>query len=149
MCAPSLERPCMEHMQYLVVRSHNAEGQPHHHPMERADDMEFEHMSGHALMATCPPYSHVMGKPGDPYPHQMPDLPKIDLMKLLEASSRLPTSDSEVTPVRAWMMILQNERRHLMTKRDFEMVQADLLTKVRCYGYVFFLFSCLIADNSD
>ena len=30
----------MEHMQYLLVRSHNAENQPFHHPMEPADDAE-------------------------------------------------------------------------------------------------------------
>lgn len=131
----TLERPCMNHMQYLVVRSHNAEGQPHHHPMERPDDMDFDHMSGHALMATCPPMAHVMNTPGDPYPHKMPSVARPDLLKLLDASSRLPTDGGEITPVQAWMMVLQDDRLQSMSQRDIEMVQANLLTKVRCYGF--------------
>ncbi|KAG8629005.1 hypothetical protein KVT40_002870 [Elsinoe batatas] len=132
----ALERPCMDHMQYLVVRSHNAEGQPFHHPMERADDMEHEHMCGHALMATCPPFTHVMEKPGEPYPHQMPqDITKPDLSRLLQLSATLPMEGGEVTPVRAWMTILQSERLHQMTAADFAFVQADLLGRVRCYGF--------------
>ncbi|TKX24234.1 transcription factor-like protein 12 [Elsinoe australis] len=143
----ALERPCMEHMQYLVVRSHNADGQPFHHPMERADDIEHDHMSGHALMATCPPYSHVMEKPGEPYPHQMPQgMSKPDLRRLLELSARLPTEGGEITPVRAWMQIQSNERCSQMTKQDFELVQADLLSKVRCYGFGAVLEEFEVAD---
>lgn len=134
-CAYSLERPCMDHMQYLVVRSHNAEGQPHHHPMERPDDMEYEHMSGHALMASCPPMSHVMDKPGEPYPHQMPDLQKSALLKLLHTSARLPGMEGgEITPVVAWMQIMRDPRVHFMSAQDLELITADLLNKVRCYG---------------
>lgn len=132
----AMEKPCMSHQQYLVVRSHNPDGQPHHHPMERADDMEFDHMSGHALMATCPPMSHVMEKPGEPYPHQMPDMSKSALMKLLESSAMLPGMEGgEVTPVRAWMMIIQDERVHGFNQHDFELLTTDLLGKVRCYGF--------------
>lgn len=138
----------MEHMQYLVVRSHNADGQPFHHPMERADDIEHDHMSGHALMATCPPYSHVMEKPGEPYPHQMPQgMSKPDLRRLLELSARLPTEGGEITPVRAWMQIQSNERCSQMTKQDFELVQADLLSKVRCYGYVLLMTPSFHSSN--
>jgi len=127
----------MSHQQYLVVRSHNPDGQPHHHPMERADDMEYDHMSGHALMATCPPMSHVMDKPGEPYPHKMPEMSRSALMKLLETSAQLPGMDiSEVTPVRAWMMIIRDERVVAFDQHDFEMLTTDLLGKVRCYGYV-------------
>lgn len=122
-------------MQYLVVRSHNPDGQPFHHPMENQDDMEYDHMSGHALMATCPPHSHIMDKPGEAYPHQMPDVPKPDLMKLLSLSSRLPGMEGgEVTPVMAWVAILKSARLRELTKRDFEMLKTDLLSKVRCYG---------------
>jgi len=125
----------MEHMQYLVVRSHNPEGKPFNHPMERPDDAEHEHMCGHALMATCPPASHVADKPDEPYPHQMPNLKTPDLMKLLDLSSQLPMEvEGEITPVMAWMMILRNQRVHEMDGRDFELVKADLAGKVRCYG---------------
>ena len=125
----------MDHMQYLVVRSHNPEGQPFHHPMERADDADYDHMCGHALMATCPPASHIMTKPGEPYPHKMPNLKMPDLMKLLDLSSQLPL-DGEITPVMAWMVVLRNSRVAEMTAQDFELVKTDLAAKVRCYGYV-------------
>lgn len=128
------EKPCLSHKQYLVVRSHNPEGQPQHHPMERPDDMEYDHMSGHALMATCPPMSHIMDKPGEPYPHQMPDLSKSALMKLLEMSAQIDVEDGEITPVRAWWMIIHDERVYSWTKRDFDLLKVDLLNKVRCYG---------------
>ncbi|GAB7342651.1 hypothetical protein MBLNU457_g0809t1 [Dothideomycetes sp. NU457] len=106
--------------------------------MERPDDMEYDHMSGHALMATCPPMSHIMDKPGEPYPHQMPDMSKSALMKLLESSAQLPGIEGgEVTPVRAWWMIIHDERVFGFNKRDFELLKLDLLAKVRCYGYVF------------
>ncbi|KAL2030319.1 hypothetical protein VTO58DRAFT_107673 [Aureobasidium pullulans] len=130
----TLERPCMDHMQYLVVRSHNPEGQPFHHPMERPDDTEYDHMCGHALMATCPPPSHIMNKPGDPYGHRMPDLKAPDLMKLLDLSAQLPL-EGELTPVMAWLLLLQNSRVSEMTAQDFELVKADLAGKVRCYGF--------------
>lgn len=120
-------------MQYLVVRSHNPEGQPFHHPMERPDDTEYDHMCGHALMATCPPPSHIMNKPGDPYGHRMPDLKAPDLMKLLDLSAQLPL-EGELTPVMAWLLLLQNSRVSEMTAQDFELVKADLAGKVRCYG---------------
>jgi hypothetical protein len=125
----------MDHMQYLVVRSHNPDGQPHHHPMERPDDTEYEHMSGHALMASCPPASHIMHKPGEAYGHRMPDMKTPDLIKLLDLSAQLPL-EGELTPVMAWMMLLRNSRVGEMTAHDFELVKADLAGKVRCYGYV-------------
>lgn len=130
----TLERPCMGHMQYLVVRSHNPDGQPHHHPMERPDDVEYEHMSGHALMASCPPASHIMHSPGEPYGHKMPDMKTPDLMKLLDLSAQLPL-EGELTPVMAWMMLLRNSRVAEMTAQDFELVKTDLAGKVRCYGF--------------
>jgi hypothetical protein len=101
--------------------------------MERPDDTEYDHMCGHALMATCPPASHIMNKPGDPYGHRMPDLKAPDLMKLLDLSAQLPL-EGELTPVMAWMLLLQDSRVSQMTAHDFELVKADLAGKVRCYG---------------
>jgi hypothetical protein len=102
--------------------------------MERPDDTEYDHMCGHALMATCPPASHIMNKPGDPYGHRMPDLKAPDLMKLLDLSAQLPL-EGELTPVMAWMLLLQDSRVSQMTAHDFELVKADLAGKVRCYGF--------------
>ena len=47
----------MDHMQFLMVRAHDAD----------------ENISGHALMATAPPDAHIANCPEEKYPHQMPD----------------------------------------------------------------------------
>ncbi|KXT07487.1 hypothetical protein AC578_549 [Pseudocercospora eumusae] len=133
----TLERPCMDHMQYLMVRSYNPDGKEFNHPMEDPDDTEHEHMSGHALMATAAPYSHVMQKPTEKYPHQMPeDLDNPTLVKLLDLSNRLPLDhQGEITPVMAWKLIYLNARVRDLTKFDFERMKTNLATKVRCYGF--------------
>ncbi|KAF7196502.1 AP-1-like transcription factor [Pseudocercospora fuligena] len=133
----TLERPCMDHMQYLMVRSYNPDGKEFNHPMENPDDTEHEHMSGHALMATAAPYSHVMHKPTEKYPHQMPaDLDNPTLIKLLDLSNRLPLDhQGEITPVMAWKLIYLNERVRDLSKFDFERMKTNLATKVRCYGF--------------
>lgn len=107
----------MDHMQFLMVRAHDAE----------------ETISGHALMATAPPESHIASNPQENYPHQMPDIAMPDLMKLLDLSNRLPL-DGEITPIMAWAMILQDPRFAELTKGDVELIKGDLLAKVRCYG---------------
>ncbi|KAF2681840.1 hypothetical protein K458DRAFT_420221 [Lentithecium fluviatile CBS 122367] len=114
----TLERPCMDHIQFLMVRAHDAE----------------ELVSGHALMATCPPESHIANHPEENYPHQMPDIAMPDLMKLLDLSNRLPL-DGEITPIMAWAMILQHPRLGELTKEDLEAIKEDLLAKIRCYGF--------------
>ena len=125
----------MEHMQYLVVRSHNSDEQSFHHPIESLDDREYEHMSGHALMATCPPYEHVKQRPNEPWPFKMPELEMPDLTKLLDLSSRLPLNhDGEITPIMAWTMIYRHPRVAELNTQDFERIKANLSGKVRCYG---------------
>lgn len=113
-----LERPCMDHMQFLMVRAHDAE----------------ETISGHALMATAPPDSHIATCPQDKYPHQMPDIATPDLMKLLDLSARLPL-DGEITPIMAWAMILQDERFRELSKENIMLIKEELVAKVRCYGF--------------
>ncbi|CAI6332186.1 unnamed protein product [Periconia digitata] len=114
----TLERPCMDHMQFLMVRAHD-------------DD---ETISGHALMATAPPESHIAKCPHEEYPHQMPDIAMPDLMKLLDLSNRLPL-DGEITPIMAWVIILQDPKMAQLTKEDLELIKGDLVAKVRCYGF--------------
>ncbi|KAF2808621.1 uncharacterized protein BDZ99DRAFT_446221 [Mytilinidion resinicola] len=114
----TLERPCMDHMQMLMVRASDSD----------AD------VSGHALMATCPPESHIVSTPNDPYPHRMPDITMPDLLKLLDLSNRLPL-DGEITPIMAWAMIMKHERFFEITREEFEAIKGDLLAKVRCYGF--------------
>lgn len=126
----------MDHMQYLMVRSHNPDHQPFHHPLENADDADHVHMSGHALMATGPPLSQLMEKPAEKYPHQMPqDLDNSSLVKLMQLSSRLPLDrEGEITPVMAWSMIYGSDRVTDLDAPDIERIKQDLSTKVRCYG---------------
>ncbi|KAB2577783.1 Basic-leucine zipper (bZIP) transcription factor [Lasiodiplodia theobromae] len=115
----TLEKPCMEHMQFLLVR---------------AEDNEAD-VSGHALMQTCPPHSHIAQHPEEKYPHKMLDVSQPDLMKLLDLSHRLPTMEGEITPVMAWVSIIQDQRFSELAKEDIEAVKGDLLAKVRCYGF--------------
>ncbi|KAF2035837.1 hypothetical protein EK21DRAFT_53662 [Setomelanomma holmii] len=114
----TLERPCMDHMQFLMVRAQDTE----------------ETISGHALMATAPPDSHIANCPQEKYPHQMPDITMPDLMKLLDLSNRLPL-DGEITPIMAWAKIIQDESFKELTKEEIEVIKAELLAKVRCYGF--------------
>ncbi|KAI4609650.1 uncharacterized protein J4E78_004791 [Alternaria triticimaculans] len=114
----TLERPCMDHMQFLMVRANEAD----------------ENISGHALMATAPPDAHITNCPEEKYPHQMPDVKMPDLMKLLDLSNRLPL-DGEITPIMAWAKILQDECFRDLSKEDIELVKKELLAKVRCYGF--------------
>ncbi|KAA6409888.1 MAG: hypothetical protein FRX48_06501 [Lasallia pustulata] len=115
----TLERPCMDHMQFLCVRSHQE-------PQEE--------ISGHALMATCPPHEHIVNHPDVPYPHKTWDVPNPDLMKLLELSERLPL-DGEITPIMALKNIRMHERFYELAAEDFERLKDDLKAKVRCYGF--------------
>jgi hypothetical protein len=114
----SLERPCFDHIQFLMVRSQDSEGD----------------ISGHTLMATCPPESHIIAHPEEPYPHKMPDIGMQDLVKLLDLSNRLPL-DGEITPIMAWAGIFSHPRVQELDQKDFESIRSDLLPKIRCYGY--------------
>ncbi|KAJ8112208.1 hypothetical protein OPT61_g5369 [Boeremia exigua] len=114
----TLERPCMDHMQFLMVRAHDAE----------------ETISGHALMATAPPDSHIAEHPEEKYPHQMPDVAMPDLMKLLDLSARLPL-DGEITPIMAWVMVLKDPSFKTLSKEEISAIKGELLAKVRCYGF--------------
>lgn len=121
-----------------MVRSHNPENQFFHHPMENKDDDEFEHMSGHALMATAPPASHIFDKPKEMYPFQMPqDVSTGTLAKLLDLSNRLPIDrNGEITPIMAWTVILRDPRIQELDAVDLKKLKDNLLPKVTCYGCV-------------
>lgn len=121
-----LERPCMDHIPFL---------------MERASEPEGE-FCGHALMATCPPELYPENNPDLPFGHGIGntasgqktwDLSKGDLANLLDLSKRL-NLDGEITPVMAWGMILGNPRFPELTLKDFGTLTEELKGKVRCYG---------------
>lgn len=135
----------MDHMQFLVERSSEPDGDP----------------CGHALMASCPPEPFPETNPDLPFGHtpihangtntqKTWDLSKPDLANLLDLSKRL-NLDGEITPVMAWGMVLAHHRFSEMRASDFEHICAELGGKVRCYGYVcffilFYLFSLLVSS---
>ena len=113
-----LEKPCQDHMQMLLVRSEDSDGE----------------ISGHVLMATCPPHSHILDKPAEKYPHKVFDLPGAELEKLLNLSAQLPIAECELPPVRAWAMIRSHPRFTELTKEECELLRDELSPKIRCYG---------------
>ena len=118
----------MDHMQFLVQGS--SEG-----------DFDF---SGHALMASCPPYPFGASS-NIPFGHCLPhgdektpktwDISKPGLANLMDLSKRL-NLEGEITPVMAWGMILGHERFSEFGIDDFEKICVELGSKIRCYGYV-------------
>lgn len=116
----------MDHMQFLVERSSEPEGEP----------------CGHALMATCPPEPFPENNPTVPFGHGIGALPtgqktwdisKGDLASLLDLSKRL-NLDGEITPVMAFGMMLAHPRFSELTVPDFKKITEELAPKVRCYG---------------
>jgi hypothetical protein len=116
----------MDHMQFLVERAAEPEGEP----------------CGHALMASCPPEPFPENRPDIPFGHyngttapgqKTWDLSKPDLANLLDLSKRL-NLDGEITPVMAWGMILSHPRFSELRLGDFEKLAEDLKDKIRCYG---------------
>jgi len=87
-------------------------------------------------MASAPPIDHVREHGMDKmYPHQLPDLPKPDLVKMLNLCSSLPGLNDEVTPIMAWALLLSHPRCVELTEKDFEAIKADLKHRVTCYGF--------------
>ncbi|KAI9811424.1 MAG: hypothetical protein M1832_000893 [Thelocarpon impressellum] len=117
----TLERPCMGHMQSLLLT---------------AQESEADVVGGHALMASCPPPSHLAESPELAWTSEAAavDLRRPELATLMDLSHRLQL-DGEITPVMAWAAIYVHPRRAELTARDFEILKGDLLGKVRCYGF--------------
>ncbi|OTB14023.1 hypothetical protein K445DRAFT_42333, partial [Daldinia sp. EC12] len=128
----TLERPCMDHMPWLIERAQDTSGDA----------------AGHALMASCPPepfpdlseeipfgFTHTHGDQGDaPSRQRTWELSKADLSTLLDLSTKL-NLDGEITPVMAWGMVLSHPKFADLRSEDFERLLDDLKGKVRCYGF--------------
>ncbi|KAK9770612.1 hypothetical protein AB5N19_05323 [Seiridium cardinale] len=126
----TLEKPCMDHMPWLMERANDAGGEP----------------CGHALMASCPPepFSELNEDIPFGYNHAQPglnrsgqrtwELTKGDLATLLDLSKKLDL-DGEITPVMAWGMILHHPRLAELRVEDFHKLSDELKGKVRCYGF--------------
>lgn len=117
-----LEAPCRVHTEYLCREAHK--------DVER--DAFF---SGHALMASCPPPSHIANVPeGNQYPHQTYELPLPNLEKLLNLSRQL-ISEGQVTPIMVLQSLKNHEQYRSLTRDDIKAVIETLNAKIRCYGF--------------
>ncbi|GAM33800.1 hypothetical protein TCE0_013r00963 [Talaromyces pinophilus] len=117
-----LEAPCRVHTEYLCREAHK--------DVER--DAFF---SGHALMASCPPPSHIENVPeGNQYPHQTYELPLPNLEKLLNLSKQLIT-DGQVTPIMILQSLKNHEQYRSLNKDDVKTIVETLTAKIRCYGF--------------
>ncbi|KAI0390960.1 hypothetical protein F5Y17DRAFT_34284 [Xylariaceae sp. FL0594] len=135
----TLEKPCMDHLPWLLEKGTDQPGEP----------------CGHALMASCPPEpfselnseipfgnghggaaedAEALATNGQPPVGKTWELSKGDLATLLDLSKRLDL-DGEITPVMAWGMILGHPRLTELNSKDFEKITDDLKRKVRCYGF--------------
>ena len=127
-----LEEPCREHQEMLC----------RHSSKESSDDsggdshgIELNAFSGHALMASYPPPSHIKTAPeGQLYPHQTYDLPAPNLETLLNLSRQLVT-DSQLTPIMALQSIRNHELYPALTREDVKIIMETLNMKIRCYGF--------------
>ncbi|EXM28717.1 hypothetical protein FOTG_05884 [Fusarium oxysporum f. sp. vasinfectum 25433] len=125
----TLERPCMTHIQFMVERASEPEGEP----------------CGHALMASCPPDPAPETRPGLPFGKtHIPldgdtnqktwEVPKADLATLLDLSKSIDL-DGEVTPIMSWGMLMSHPRANELEAVDFRKLSEELVRKVRCYGF--------------
>ncbi|KAM5367822.1 hypothetical protein ACJZ2D_009827 [Fusarium nematophilum] len=125
----TLEKPCMTHIQYMIERAAEPDGEP----------------CGHALMASCPPDPFPDSRPGCPFgnthvpidgePNQKTwEVPRADLATLLDLSKKLDL-DGEVTPIMAWGMLISHPRALDLEVEDFRKLSEELVRKVRCYGF--------------
>ncbi|KAL2375603.1 hypothetical protein RJ035_008381 [Blastomyces gilchristii] len=117
----SLEQSCRTHMEFLCRRAE--------------DDAETETISGHVLMASCPPPTQIVStEPGQMYPVRTYDLPHSNLTRLLNLSRQLVT-DGQITPIMALQYLKSHDMYPSLTREDVENMMDDLNGKIRCYGF--------------
>jgi hypothetical protein len=116
--------------------------------MDSPDDNDNAQISGHALMASVPPPSHISSTPAqggglvNTYPHQVPDIPAQfvgNLLDLAKASNQLAANGyiegGQVTPVMALQSLRGHPHYNTLTREDVEGMIESIKNKVRCYGF--------------
>ncbi|OAX78446.1 hypothetical protein ACJ72_07248 [Emergomyces africanus] len=117
----SLEQSCRTHMEFLCRRAE--------------DDEQAEMISGHVLMASCPPPTQIVStEPGQMYPVRTYDLPHTNLANLLNLSRQLVT-DGQITPIMALQYLKSHDMYPSLTREDVRSMMDDLNSKIRCYGF--------------
>lgn len=129
-----LEATCRDHSEYLVRRS-----------ADSPNTVEDALFSGHALMATCPPPTHIETTPAQKgglqptYPHQAPQIPTENLSKLLNLSQILKVSGEigggQVTPIMAIQSLRSHRHYSSLTREDVMGMIDSIRDRVRCYGF--------------
>lgn len=130
-----LEETCRGHGEYLVRRSLNS-----------PNDSEQSVFSGHALMASCPPPSHIEKTPAQKggleptYPHQVPQVASTETLKtLLNLSQKIKSAGfvdgHQVTPVMALQSLQGHSNYASLTRDDVVGMIDSIRNKVRCYGF--------------
>jgi len=113
----SLEENCAAHAQFMTDKSNQDE----------------DWCSGHGLLVTAVPHDHVKEYGMEEmYPHQLPDIPKPDLAKMLNLSQSLPGLTEEITPIMAWATILRHPRSKELTEDDISALGKELKPKMAC-----------------
>jgi hypothetical protein len=130
----SLEATCRDHGEYLVRRSVDSPNNP--------EEAQF---SGHALMACCPPPTHISSVPAQQgglqptYPHQVPDVPADTLETLLNLSQQIAgqghIEGGQITPIMAIQHLKAHPQYLSLTAEDVRLMIESVKKKVRCYGF--------------
>ena len=129
-----LEETCRDHGEYLVRRSLNS-----------PDDPEKALFSGHALMASVPPPTHIERTPAQEgglkptYPHQAPQASMQALNTLLNLSNAIKmegyVEGGQVTPIMALQSLRGHGNYRSLTRDDVVGMIDTIRNKVRCYGF--------------
>lgn len=109
------------------------------------DNPEEAQFSGHALMACCPPPTHISTVPAQQgglqptYPHQVPDLSAETLNNLLNLSQQIAgeglIEGGQVTPIMALQQLKAHPQYLSLTAEDVRAMIEAVKKKVRCYGF--------------
>ncbi|KAK4945249.1 hypothetical protein LTR10_015408 [Elasticomyces elasticus] len=129
-----LEQTCRDHGEYLVRRS-----------MDSPNNEEEALFSGHALMASCPPPTHITSVPAQEgglvptYEHKVPDAESVQILSnLLNLSQTLQGStipSGQVTPIMALQSLKGHRNYGSLTREDVMGMIESIRGKVRCYGF--------------
>lgn len=113
--------------------------------MNSPNDPEQALFSGHALMASVPPPTHIertpakMGGLEPTYPHQAPQASMQALNTLLNLSKVIKSEGyvegGQVTPIMALQSLRGHYGYHSLTRDDVVGMIDAIKAKVRCYGF--------------
>lgn len=125
----------MNHVQYLVSRANNpTDIAIQQRPEDVPNDGVNEHISGHALMASCPPPNPIEPIFRNSLRYELPDIDKASLAKLLGLSEKLPgLAEEELPPIRAWPELREDSRFRRLNFEDFQNLQANLIHSIQCH----------------